>query len=190
VLCRHDRKVRLLDLAREEKRRQLAGEPPLPLPPGPSLGWLTRAGYAKRIRASTWTLVVAMVLLVFGLFRLREFGPWPFLLGVALLWLGSLLKSLIRCRVCGLNIQTSAAARRLPQRQRYPWLITLEACPVCGDDGRATVESRIRWRESGAAPESRYWSIRRLAVAVLLTVVFVGGGILVAELVGHQMLRP
>jgi hypothetical protein len=146
-----------------------------------SMGWLTRAGYARRVRASRWASRVGVLLILVGVLLAREVGPSLLIAGVGFLWLGRLLRAFSRCQVCGLRLHTSAAALSLPQSRRLAWLAALDSCPVCGDDGRATTDSRARWRDSGSIAEPAYWSIRRVLIAILMTLICVGGGIMVAH---------
>src|SRR5688500_19992125 len=92
------------------------------------------------------------VLLAFGAGRWDRSGRLlMFLLitGFALALANPLLLSLIRCRVCGLRVTGSSFSRAVPREDRDQWLGQLEACPQCGDDGDATVESRERWHTGG-----------------------------------------
>jgi hypothetical protein len=76
----------------------------------------------------------------------------------------------IRCRVCGLRLATSSMMRRINTLKQGRYLMDLKACPICGDDGRATHESRRRWVASGSPREAPYWSARRLGLALLAIV--------------------
>jgi hypothetical protein len=133
--------------------------------------------------------VVAFVTLGFsqapkwvGAMALALFG-----VGTALLSAGVALPMLVRCHVCGLHLESSLAARKLSRSHCLSWMRSLNACPVCGDDGSATVESRERWRRSGLSPEVPYWSGRRIVLAILVTVLVAGGGYAIGALyrVGH-----
>ena len=181
--------MRLIDVAKEEQRRRLAGEPPLPLSPPPSAGWLSRSGYAWRMHLGNWAVLVGFFLLVAGFLRLPQWGFAPFLFGWLLAALGSGLTYSLRCRICRVNVHRCRTALSVPSSRRRAWLAELEACPVCGDDGLATPESKQRWLEAGAPREPRYWSKRRATLALLFAVIFVGGGILVAELTIRYSLR-
>jgi len=143
-------------------------------------GWLGRARYAKRVRLGTYTMASGVILMLAG-----GVAPWN---GV-LLWLagfvatnvGLLLRSRIRCRVCGLDPWTCRKALQVTRSLRMLWLAALEVCPVCGDDGSATPDATARWLSSGGTPEQPYWTSRRVVVALLLGVGCVGGGLVVAE---------
>jgi hypothetical protein len=91
----------------------------------------------------------------------------PLAFAVPILFMACALQFHIQCRVCGLRLRSSSACRRLPRSARSRWLKTLGACPICGDDGRATAQSRETWIRSGRLPEEVYWSMTRLGVAVL-----------------------
>jgi hypothetical protein len=111
------------------------------------------------------TLSLLLVLLFFGL-------------GLAPLT----LLGLVRCRVCRLRMMGSSLARGLSRVARRRWIATLEACPVCGDDGRATPESRARWLASGIPAEPPYWSGKRIALAILVASIVLGALMLLGEL--------
>ena len=181
--------MRLIDVAREEEPRRLAGEPPLPLPPAAALGWLRRGGYARRFRVGGWAAVVGVLALIAGFLRLPQWGPLPFLVGWFVGALGSALTYSVRCPVCRTNVNRSRAALTISSIRRRQWLAQLEACPVCGDDGSATPESRQEWLAAGAPREPGYWSRRRVGLALLFTGLFIGGGILVAELTIRYWMR-
>ncbi len=167
-------------IANENPRHDIAGEPLPPRLGRATNGWLRRTGYARRIRFGTWMMFGGTTLMVAG-FLMRALGVVPALVGFAVGNIGVLLRSGIRCRVCGLNLHTSRTAVQLPRVDRIPWMATLEECPVCGNDGSASQDSRAEWLESGAVAESPYWSRRRVALAIALVLGFLGGGMLVAE---------
>lgn len=109
---------------------------------------------------------------------------WPPGLFIALL-LGSssiALPLLIRCSVCGVRICTSPTGLEVGAHGRRQWLDTLASCPVCGDDGRASFDSRARWAAAGAPEVRPYWSTSRILLAILATALLVGGGVLVGAL--------
>ena len=156
------------DVAQE---RRLAG--------GLIMTWLVRSGQRWKIGfGSTCTWVGLALLCSFFAFRWHV----AFLASLALLIAGFVLPTWIRCRVCGLQLLTSGAALRLPQAERDMWLSELRECPVCGDDGSATGDVRIIWSRGGRTGEPPYWSWKRVVAALLLAVLFVVGGVAVAEL--------
>jgi hypothetical protein len=168
----------LLDVAREEERRRRAGLPPLPVPPRPTRGWLRRSGHSWRIRTAQGISVVPVLMIVVSLFAASSYSGaqlprWQvglFSAGMmASLPIGAvvfLLHGSIRCRVCGLRLGSCAEARRRGWR-KWLWAATLEACPVCGDDGAASEASRLRWLEGGALREPAYWSRQRVLAALV-----------------------
>jgi hypothetical protein len=109
----------------------------------------------------------------------RRFSDWVTLsavIALPLLVLNVVLPLLVRCRVCGVQIETSSGARTLSRDHRLRWLESLQACPVCGDDGLASAASRERWLTSGHRVETPYWSLARILLAIVGAVLLVGGG--------------
>lgn len=90
----------------------------------------------------------------------------------------------IRCRVCGLQLETSSYARQMQRGARLAWLRALERCPVCSDDGLATMQSLQAWRQSGQAGEAAYWSGSRVALAIACVALL---GILMAALLRYRV---
>jgi hypothetical protein len=82
------------------------------------------------------------------------------------------LRLLVRCPVCGLQLATSPDARARSRRHRLRWFRSLDTCPACDDDGRATAESRQRWQDSGRLAVQPYWSAQRLALTGLFLIAF------------------
>jgi hypothetical protein len=91
------------------------------------------------------------------------------------------LPMLIRCRVCGLQLQTSSAMRGVGVMRQAGFINSLAACPVCGDDGRAEPGSQVRWRASGHAGERPYWSYQRLVLAAVGTLLFLLASVVVGS---------
>jgi len=153
--------------------------------------WLERSRQTWMVRTAD-TAVLLGFPLCFVAFLTLGFSQAPkwegplalalFGLGTALLGASVALPMLVRCQVCGLHLESSLPARRLSRSHRLSWVRSLDACPVCGDDGSATVESRERWRRSGLSPEAPYWSGRRIMLAILLTVLVAGGGYAIGAL--------
>jgi len=146
--------------------------------------WLERSGQAWKIRTAVFGAVAGITLFLLALFagRMvdRRFSDWVALsavIALPLLVLNFVLPLLVRCRVCGVQMQTFSSARTLSRNQRLTWLESLQACPVCGDDGMASAESRERWLTSGQRVERPYWSLARILLAVVGAVLLVGGGI-------------
>ena len=108
--------------------------------------------------------------------RWDTFFTFVVLASVPLGAIASLLRAFVRCHVCGLRLTSSSAARAAGSR-KWQWLDSLEACPVCGDDGLATPDSRERWQQSGLLPEAPYWNVGRMTAATLLLLAIVGGGV-------------
>ena len=137
------------------------------------------AGTTGRFATAQWISMVPVLLIAVSFFAASRYSGtqlprWPVRLfsagmvasvpiGVAVF----LLHASVRCRVCGLRISSCAEARRIGWR-KWLWAATLEACPVCGDDGAASEASRLRWLESGALREPAYWSRKRVLTAVLV----------------------
>jgi hypothetical protein len=143
--------------------------------------WLDRSGYGRRMAVASLGLPLGSLLVFVALRAARwtRSGWILFLLLVAGFGLASanpILLALMRCRVCGLRVPGSSFARAVPRSEREAWLSRLEACPCCGDNGTATLDSRARWRASGLIAERPYWSPLRVFVAILGTLLFILGG--------------
>lgn len=134
--------------------------------------WLRRSGQAWKIQGSFLCNVLAYAGITLSIVLSWEAVPWLLVVvafgSLVLLVLAKILVALPRCAVCGLWLESSSAGRH--QRRPISWLTSIEACPICGDDGAATPDSRRRWRLSGGAAEPPYWSRARLAIAVALVV--------------------
>jgi hypothetical protein len=87
----------------------------------------------------------------------------------------------IRCGVCGLQLETCMAARNLDRGRRLRWMESLDACPVCHDDGSAQEVARAAWRTSGLPPEEPYWSATRLVLAIAAACAIIGGAVALAS---------
>jgi hypothetical protein len=161
-------------------------------------GWLANSGNSWKMRAARWALPGALLLIVSATRLHRWLSPRigrdnadlvlpsMLLLGFGLAIAVPLLLRSIRCRVCGLRMLSSQAARGLARPERERWIRGLNECPVCRDDGFATPGSRTRWLSSGRAPEPEYWSGWRLALAILAIAV---AGIAIF-LVGQWRVKP
>jgi hypothetical protein len=146
-------------------------------------GWLQRSGQAWKLRTAVFGAVAGMTLLLvavsLGRMVDRRFSDWlavSAVIALPLLLMNLVLPMLVRCRVCGLQMETSSTARMLSRDRRVAWLESLQACPVCGDDGQASAESRERWLTSGMRVEVPYWSLARILLATVAAVVLAGGG--------------
>ena len=149
-------------------------------------GWLKRSGQFGRVRAAGALMVGAIGTICFSwvgfatglpraadsLLLLAQIVAIPTaLVAVA-------LRTLVRCRVCGLRLGSCAQARDIGRTRVWlEWIPALEACPQCGDDGSASPESQGKWLASGLEPERVYWSLTRIVLAVFITIVFLVGGI-------------
>jgi hypothetical protein len=147
-------------------------------------GWLKRSGQTWKIRAAVFAAVTGISFLVLALVGGRvldhRFGGLVVvssLLALPLLLLNLVLPLVVRCGVCGLQVETSQGARTLSRGRRLGWLESLETCPVCGDNGLASAESRQRWLASGQSVERPYWSLARIVLAAVVAVVLIGGGV-------------
>jgi hypothetical protein len=136
------------------------------------------------MRTAVVGAIAGMTLLLVALFagRMlnRRFVDWVVfsaLIALPLLVFNLVLPLLVRCRVCGVQMETSSNARTLSRDRRLRWMESLQACPVCGDDGLASAESRERWLTSGQGGERPYWSLARILWATVAAALLVGGGV-------------
>jgi hypothetical protein len=143
--------------------------------------WLERSGQEWKIRYSNAALYAGYACFAFAFVGPRVEAAIAGVLAPVFLLASVVLPLLIRCRVCGLRLETSATARSLSYADRSSWVERLEACPVCEDDGRGTPESRTQWLNSGKPPERAYWSVARLLVAVLLAVILLAASFFVVN---------
>jgi hypothetical protein len=161
--------------------------------------WLEHSGHSWKVLAARLAIpATALAYLGFstllrspgGRARQPDIETFTMLLVPVFFGLGLaplILLGLVRCRVCGLRMMGSSIARGMSRVARRRWIAALEACPVCGDDGRATPESRARWLVSGIPAEPPYWSGRRIALAILVASVVLGALMLLGEL---NRIRP
>lgn len=141
--------------------------------------WLDRNGQSWAMKGYSFRSWLGLIVMVVGFTAGWRPGA---IAGLLLLVADTVLPMLVRCHVCGLRLWTSAAARELNSGDRGHWLLALDSCPVCGDDGTATNESLARWTGSGASPEEPYWSQRRVLLAIIIAIVLAGGGVAVGVL--------
>jgi len=151
-----------------------------------SRGWLIRTGHGWKVWLAGRANLVPILILVVWVAADRSFSnppPWIQVLPAVTLALGLpsslavvVLRSLVRCPVCGLRLASCSQARSLGSR-KWLWIASLEECPSCGDDGSATEQSRSRWQRSGQSVESPYWSERRIMIGLVLVILLVGGGV-------------
>lgn len=142
----------------------------------PIFGWFARSGQQWILSAWVGGSIFGMLLVPVILFAPQ---PWTFIAVAAEMLLIPIpfLPLLARCRVCGLHIESSGAARSMTRAERLGWIRTLQACPQCGDDGTATAAARHAWLISGRASEAPYWS--RIGTAIVLAALVVIGGFVV-----------
>ena len=138
--------------------------------------WLERSGQAWKMRVAVLSVFLGFALFALAFVARGATAAIAGCFAFVFFSVNVLLPLFVRCAVCGLQLDTFSGVRRLPRDQQLKWIESLEACPVCGDDGRAEAASRERWRTSDLAPEEPYWSLKRILLAVLATAVFVGGG--------------
>jgi hypothetical protein len=140
--------------------------------------WLDRSDQGWKLRWSLWTTCLGLALLFLG------FARWPLAIPLAMLLLtaGFVLPMLVRCSVCGLRLRTSRDAREAHWWGGNGWLLEVDRCPACGDDGSATPSARLAWARSGGKGEPPYWSVKRILAALTLLAAFTIGGVVVAEL--------
>ncbi len=151
--------------------------------------WLERSGQRWKDRGSLIVAWAGGLLMAVGAVWVQQLGPVPILLGMALGGAAFGLRWLIRCRVCGVALQGSAAMRRAGIFGEAAFLQHLDSCPVCGDDGRATSEGRARWIQLGQPSEKPYWSWARLAVAAGLAVLILYLSVSIGGWAGLRSLR-
>jgi hypothetical protein len=141
--------------------------------------WLERSGQDwKRVGAHLGALV-GVPSTVLGFVFLREL--WVlFVLGLVMLLANLVFPLLIRCRVCGLHLESSTAARSRARSDRLKWVVSLDSCPACGDDG-ASSPSTPAWGRL-TLRERPYWSVRRILTASFLTLLLLGGAVAIGAL--------
>jgi hypothetical protein len=178
----------LLEVVKEEQRRKAAGLSPLPTPPRPARAWLKRSGHDWKVRLANYAGLAPVAVLLVWFMSARAIDgrheprwmsslfTFAMLGTLACAFVAGALRALVRCRVCGLRLASCSQARTIGSR-KWLWVATLDACPVCGDDGSASPESRTRWRDSGLPAEAPYWSWKRIAIAILLAVIIAGAGV-------------
>jgi hypothetical protein len=151
--------------------------------------WLDRSGQRWKTRAA-WLATTAAAVFVVLVVALNggDIPRWSVLVMLAFAAssriAGVVLPLLVRCRVCSLQLLTSSVARSLPRHARSDWLEALQACPICGDDGRARPETVLAWKASGQEAEQPYWSGRRMLLGLLVAIAVVSIGVAVGTHVG------
>jgi hypothetical protein len=145
--------------------------------------WLRVSGHASKVSMAGAALPAASLSYLVVFWALSERTPFRqgvflFMTPVAMLLSVAplILHPLVRCRVCGLRLLGSTAARQVAASHRREWIASIEACPLCGDDGSASVSSRNHWLASGKTLETQYWTLRRTILALLILVLIGGGG--------------
>ena len=139
--------------------------------------WLTRAGQGWKTRCAVWSSVAGFSMMALAIVGPREMAGFAIPLGFLAFTANLVLPLTIRCRVCGLQLETCVAARNLARDRRLQWMESRDACPVCHDDGSARDEARAAWRMSGVPPEEPYWSATRLILAIAAACAFIGGAL-------------
>lgn len=142
--------------------------------------WLKRSGQEwKRVGAHLGALV-GVPSTVLGFCFLREL--WVlFVLGLIMLLVNLVFPLLIRCRVCGLHLESSTAARSRARSDRLKWVASLDSCPACGDNG-ASSPSTPACERLTISRERPYWSIRRILTASFLTLLLLGSAVAIGAL--------
>jgi hypothetical protein len=59
---------------------------------------------------------------------------------------------------------------------------SIQECPVCGDDGRASLVSRAAWHSKGVGSEQAYWSSVRILLGLIAAILLLGGGMFLGRL--------
>ena len=152
--------------------------------------WLDKSGQRWKTK-NPWlaTLIVVMLVFLVGILNGANGPPrWTILAMLALAAVGRivglLLPLFVRCGVCGVHLATCAVARSMSGLARPAWWESLQACPVCNDDGRATLVAIRAWQASGQAPEAPYWSSGRVLLGILTAILLISVGVLVVTRVG------
>ena len=152
----------------------------------PSEGsWLERSGQRWKAR-NPWLATLVLATLVFVVGLLSNAGEPPlwsivvmFVLAAVARIAGLVLPLLIRCRVCGVQLTTSSAARHIPLLNRPAWAEVLQACPVCGDDGRAALEAIRAWQASDRGREVLEGSVGSVLTAILIAILLIAVAVFV-----------
>ena len=123
---------------------------------------------------AVWSAVVGFSLFALAIVGPRKLSAPALLLAFLPFTMNMVLPLTVRCRVCGLQLETCLAARDLSRDRRLKWIEALDQCPVCHDDGTASEGAKAAWRTSGMQPEEPYWSVARLIVAVAAACALIG----------------
>lgn len=140
--------------------------------------WLERSGQRWIGRTATASGALSILTFLCVFVAPRGWIALPALLTPLLSSAALLLPMLVHCRICDWRLETSSAARS-QKATRWPWMQSLAACPVCGDDGTASAESRAAWLASGRTNEPAYWSVKRLLIGLAFVLIFVLGGLII-----------
>ena len=144
----------------------------------PLTSWLERSGQRWKTK-NPWLPILVVAILAFVVGLVTNAGSPPLWTIMVMLVLsaggrtaGLVLPLLVRCRVWGVQLATSSfsLAHRIPVLSRLAWVESLQACPVCGDDGRAAPESIRAWQASGRAPVEAQWSGGGVLIGVLTAI--------------------
>jgi hypothetical protein len=139
--------------------------------------WLSRSGQAWKARWSTWSAIAGFGLLALAIVGPRRGSAWTGMLALFCFSANVALPLTIRCGVCGLQLETCVAARRLSRDRRLKWIESLNECPVCHGDGAVSDQATAEWRTLGLEPEPSYWSGSRLLLALVAACAFIGGAV-------------
>jgi hypothetical protein len=124
--------VTLLALAKEEKRRRDAGEPPLPHPPPRPRSFAERTGQARRLRVAQWLTAVGGAAIFISWTIKEAHGPAFALVGLAASAVGFVAQCLaVWCPRCRTSVVWHTfTTRRAAEAQLVATYQT--ACPECG----------------------------------------------------------
>ena len=150
--------------------------------------WLDRSGqrwklqWSRVLTPASWAIWLCGMALVSQRRRAPgDVGMYVVFAGVGVACIALMLPYLVRCSVCKLHLKTSEAIRRTPIEEQAQWLSQLSRCPVCGDDGAARADSRVRWYEAGSPREAPYWSTARLTLGGVATLLILAAAIVLGR---------
>lgn len=126
--------------------------------------WLEASGQRWKMRLAEAGTIVMIACFALA-FYLPRVGAVLIVLGLLAGMINLVLPHLVRCEVCGLRLNESTEVIELSRGERLLWLDRLEACPLCGDTGKADGEWRERWKIGHPVPPPSYWSKQRVLIA-------------------------
>jgi predicted RNA-binding Zn-ribbon protein involved in translation (DUF1610 family) len=143
--------MNLYDIAKEEHRRRLAGEPPLPLLQRPP-SFAERTGQARRYWVGQAISILGGIVLVAGWFMFESaWGPTLTLAGMSICLVGFIATCLaVRCPRCRVAVvwHTYKTRSAATADQLAAWQVT---CPKCGYEPPVASEPRLQ--EKGGVVE-------------------------------------